>query len=35
MKREVQVRTLVLDIGGALLNNGWDHHTHKGAGVRF
>ena len=27
MKRTIPITTLFLDIGGALLTNGWDHHA--------
>ena len=35
MKREIQVTTLILDGGGVLLSNGWDHHAPKRTGPRF
>jgi len=35
MKRPIRITTLFLDIGGALLTNGWDHHAHKRAAMHF
>ena len=35
MKRAIPVTTLFLDIGGVLLNNGWDHHARRRAAQHF
>jgi putative hydrolase of the HAD superfamily len=35
MKRATPITTLFLDIGGVLLNNGWDHHARKRAVTNF
>jgi len=35
MKGTLPVTTLFLDIGGVLLNNGWDHHARRRAAQHF
>ena len=35
MKRSTEITTLFLDIGGVLLNNGWDHHARRRAAKHF
>ena len=35
MRKAIPVTTLFLDIGGVLLNNGWDHHARKRAATSF
>jgi len=35
MKRAIAIRTLFLDIGGVLLNNGWDHHARRRVAKHF
>jgi len=35
MKRSTKTTTLLLDIGGALLTDGWDHHARKPAVASF
>jgi putative hydrolase of the HAD superfamily len=35
LKREIQITTLFLDVGGVLLTNGWDHHARKRAAANF
>jgi putative hydrolase of the HAD superfamily len=35
MKREMPITTLFLDIGGVLLNNGWDHHARRQVAQHF
>lgn len=35
MKKAASITTLFLDIGGVLLNNGWDHHARKRAVMNF
>jgi putative hydrolase of the HAD superfamily len=35
MKRAIPITTLFLDIGGALLTNGWDHHARRRAAMGF
>ena len=35
MKTNIPITTLFLDIGGVLLNNGWDHHARRRAAKHF
>lgn len=35
MKRVIAITHLFLDVGGVLLNNGWDHHARKRAAKKF
>ncbi len=35
MNKTIPVKTLFLDIGGVLLNNGWDHRARKRAAIHF
>ena len=35
MKRNAPIKTLLLDIGGVLLTNGWDHHARRRAAKKF
>ena len=35
MKGALPVTTLFLDVGGVLLNNGWDHHARRRAAQHF
>ena len=35
MKTNISLTTLFLDIGGVLLNNGWDHHARRRAAKHF
>lgn len=35
MKKNTQIQTLFLDIGGVLLTNGWDHDARKKAAATF
>ena len=35
MKRAIPITTLFLDIGGVLLNNGWDHHARRRVAKHF
>ena len=35
MKRLTEITTFLLDIGGVLLTNGWDHHARKRAATNF
>jgi len=35
MKPSTEITTLFLDIGGALLTDGWDHHARKRAATNF
>jgi len=35
MKSVFSITTLFLDIGGVLLNDGWDHHARKRAATKF
>jgi putative hydrolase of the HAD superfamily len=35
MKKRVPITTLFLDIGGVLLNDGWDHHARRHAAKHF
>ena len=35
MERSTEIRTLLLDIGGVLLTDGWDHHARKRAAKNF
>ena len=35
MKSVLPITTLFLDIGGVLLNDGWDHHARKRAATKF
>lgn len=35
MKRSVPVTTLFVDVGGVLLNNGWDHIARRKVGKHF
>ena len=35
MKKIIPITTLFLDIGGVLLNDGWDHHARKRAAKHF
>ena len=35
MKRAIPITTLFLDVGGVLLNNGWDHHARRRVARHF
>lgn len=35
MKRSTEITTPFLDIGGVLLNDGWDHNSRKRAATNF
>jgi putative hydrolase of the HAD superfamily len=35
MKRAIPITTLLLDVGGVLLTNGWDHHARRRAAKYF
>jgi putative hydrolase of the HAD superfamily len=35
MKRSAPITALFLDVGGVLLNNGWDHHARRRAAKHF
>jgi hypothetical protein len=35
MKRAIPITTLLLDVGGVLLTNGWDHHARRRAATYF
>jgi putative hydrolase of the HAD superfamily len=35
MNRVIPITTLLLDIGGVLLTNGWYHHARKGSAAHF
>jgi putative hydrolase of the HAD superfamily len=35
MRTNIPITTLFLDIGGVLLNNGWDHHARRRAAKHF
>jgi FMN phosphatase YigB (HAD superfamily) len=35
MKKATKITCVFLDIGGVLLNNGWDHHARKRAATNF
>jgi len=35
VKQSIKITTLFLDIGGVLLNDGWDHHARKRAATHF
>ena len=35
MKKIIPTTTLLLDVGGVLLTNGWDHHARRRAAKRF
>ena len=35
MKKSIPIKTLFVDIGGVLLNDGWDHHARRRAAKHF